>query len=91
MDNVEEAIASANWRFTMNPCAHEYIVLQQQPEHFRAIAAALSASADVETYRGAKYRVIFRGEFKYWRQGSVINRKKETRAEWEKHKDNITF
>jgi hypothetical protein len=60
---------------------HEYIVLPQQPDLYKAIAARFKGAPDAwyATYNGSRFRYLTLGPHRYWIMGIVVNRDEQGR------------
>jgi len=76
MVNIENLISKAKWRATDYIEAHEYIIKEQHPELFELMRQAIKTDGYSAKFRGASYRYINIGAYKYWTMGVVLNRSK---------------
>ena len=69
-------IDGAAWRKTDYIQPHEYIVQNNHPELFAALAEALESDVGVysATFKGCTYQYLTIGNYKYWRIDDVLNR-----------------
>jgi hypothetical protein len=64
------------WRKTDYIQPHEYIVQENHPELFEALAEALENDKAVysEDFKGWTYNYLVIGNYKYWRIDDIVNR-----------------
>ena len=73
---LELLVDGVVWRKTDYIRPHEYIVQENHPELFSALAEALEHDEAVysEIFQGWEYNYLVIGNYKYWRIDDVVNR-----------------